>query len=74
MKQKILEYCNTIIGDYDQEEIDNFLEILEEYDNELTNLTELDAKILIRLIDDEDLVGEINNCIKVSNNNDNPFG
>lgn len=73
MKQKILEYYDTIIGDYDQEEIDNSLEILEEYDSELNNLTELDAKILIRLIDDEDLADEINNCVKVSKN-DNPFG
>ena len=72
MKQKILEYYGTIIGDYDQEEIDNSLEILEEYNNELSNLTELDAKILIRLIDDEDLAEEINNCIKVSNKC-NPF-
>lgn len=73
MKQKILEYYDTIIGDYDQEEINNSLEILEEYNNELSNLTELDAKILIRLIDDEDLADEINNCVKVSKN-DNPFG
>ena len=73
MKQKILEYYDTIIGDYDQEEINNSLEILEEYDNELTNITELDAKLLIRLIDDEYLAEEINNCVKVSKNN-NPFG
>ncbi len=73
MKQKILDYYDTIISDYDQEEIDNALEILEEYDSELNNLTELDAKILIRLIDCEDLAEEINNCVKVSKNS-NPFG
>ena len=72
MKQKILKYYDTIIGDYDQEEIDNSLEILEKYNNELSNLTELDAKILIRLIDDEDLAEEIIIRIKVSKKG-NPF-
>jgi len=72
MKTKILEYYDTVIGDYEQEEIDNSIDILNGYNNELTNLSELDGKIIIRLIDDEDLVKEIENCINFIKNN-NPF-
>jgi len=73
MKNKILIYLDTIIGDYDKEEIDNIIEILENYNEELSNLTELDAKLLNRIIDDEKLSNKIENCV-VKSNNSNPFG
>ena len=72
MKQKIEQYLSNVIGDFDQEEINNIVEILDGYDENLTNLILMDSIIINRLIDDEELINEIEQCVKhVSNSN--PF-
>lgn len=73
LKDKIKDYYGEIIGDFEQEEIDNALEILNDYDDKLSNLSEIDSTILKRIIEDEELLYDIDYATVVSNN-ENPFG
>ena len=56
LKTDLLEYAVDIQHDYDKEEISNFVEILEEIENEdLSDMSYLSQKLLLRLISDDEL-------------------
>jgi len=59
LKQRLTDYYHTIESDYDPEEISNVLDILNEYDDNLTNLGKWDKTLLLRLVDDSDLYQEV---------------
>ena len=72
MKQKLREYYGEVEADYDPEEIVNVLEVLEEQDENLKGLSKISATILCRLINDNELIDEIEQCIEEEDNS-NPF-
>jgi len=60
LKTELLNYGNDIIHDYDKEEIDNWFEILNEIENEdLSDISYLSQKLLLRLIDDNELYQKV---------------
>jgi tRNA (Thr-GGU) A37 N-methylase len=72
LKQRLTNYY-TQEADYNEEEIQNVLEILDEYDDELTNLKGYNKVLLLRLIDDHDLYEEVDSIGKDVNDMDNLF-
>jgi hypothetical protein len=60
LKTELLEYGQDIIHDYDKEEIANWFEILEEIEEEdLSDMSYLSQKLLLRLIDDNELYQKV---------------
>jgi hypothetical protein len=60
LKTELLEYGQDIINDYDKEEIDNWFEILEEIEEEdLSDMSYLSQKLLLRLINDDELYKKV---------------
>lgn len=64
-KSILLEYYSVIEGDYAPEEIANVKEILQNADDELSNLSSLDITLLLRLIDDSPENEELYNTLKL---------
>lgn len=60
LKQRLKTYYQEMESDFDPEETVNVLEILQGYDDSLTNLGKWDKAILLRMIDDPELYEEIN--------------
>jgi hypothetical protein len=58
LKERIADELNELRHNYGDEEVDNTLEVLEPLDSDLSNLGKWDEALLIRLIDDEDLLKE----------------
>lgn len=58
LKAKFMEYLNGIMGDFDEQEIKNCTDILNE--KEGSRFSELDNTLLTRIIDDEELIDIIN--------------
>ena len=54
IKFKFMEYLDSIRNDYDEQEIENCIEILNEKEGLL--FSKLDNTILTRIIDDEELI------------------
>lgn len=59
LKQDIIEHLSEKEGEYDQEEIQNVFDILNEYDDELTGLDPIDSKLITRLLDDQELIDKL---------------
>ena len=47
------------LSDFDKEEIKNFLGVLDELNDDLTNMKKWDEVLLLRLIDDDELYAEV---------------
>jgi predicted solute-binding protein len=63
LKTELYEYARDIQQDYDKEEINQFIEILDEIENEdLSDMSYLSQKLLLRLIDEDDLYEKVNNA------------
>lgn len=72
LKIRLTEYIRERQGDFDKEEINNFLEVLDELNDDLTNMNKLDEILLLRLIDDDELYGEVDALYEPDDSND-PF-
>ena len=60
LKTELYEYAADIQHDYDKEEIKNFIEILDEIENEdLSDMSYLSQKLLLRLINDDELYQKV---------------
>jgi len=60
LKTELLEYGQDIMNDYDEEEIYNWFEILEEIEEEdLSDVSYLSQKLLLRLIDNDELYQKV---------------
>lgn len=59
LKQRLTEFYYENEANYDPEETTNALEILNDYDDNLTGLTKWDKVLLQRILDDSDLVAEL---------------
>lgn len=59
LKSRLIGYYHDRESDYDEEEIANVIEILNEYDDNLTGLGGWDKTLLLRLVDDEELYQEV---------------
>jgi hypothetical protein len=60
LKTELLEYGQDIINDYDKEEIDNWFEIIDEIEEEdLSDMSYLSQKLLLRLINDDELYQKV---------------
>lgn len=51
IKKALTEYYESIRYDFDEEEIEQVLQILSEYDDNLSGLSEIDKTILLRMVD-----------------------
>jgi len=69
LKQEIIDNLNSQEGDYDSEELENVYEILDEYDDDLSGLDKTDSKLIIRLLDDEELISKLD----VNDDIEDPF-
>ena len=63
LKDKIIVFYEEAQDEFDGGEIDQGLDILENYDEDLTGLTESDGSTLQRIIDEDELVQEIEQAI-----------
>lgn len=70
LKQRLTEYYGERESEFDPEETKNVLEILSEYNEDLKGLSNLDQKLLLRMIDDEELYAEVDSIEQKSD----PFG
>ena len=59
LKDRLTDFYNENEANYDPEETVNALEILNDYDDNLTGLTKWDKVLLQRILDDSDLVAEL---------------
>lgn len=60
LKTELYEYAADIQHDYDKEEIKNFIEILDEIENEdLSDMSYLSQTLLLRLINDDELYEKV---------------
>lgn len=59
LKDRLTYFYGENEANYDPEETVNVMEILDEYDDNLTGLKHWDKVILLRILDDEDLVKEV---------------
>ncbi len=73
MKKQIKEYLTEHQYEFEREEIDNVLEILENYDANLTDLSRVDYSIIGRLIDDVGLTNRLETRCVPDTSSDNPF-
>lgn len=72
LKDRLKNHYLEISNDYDEEEIKNVLEILEECSDDLSDINDLEKTLLLRMIDDESLYDEVQS-IEIENSNINPF-
>ena len=70
IKSEILDYLESIKHDFDKQEIKNCIDILNEKEGK--SFTEWDNSILLRLIDDSELIKLINQ-ITIKNEHKNAF-
>lgn len=73
LKERLKEYYLEISHDYDEEEIQNVLEILDECSDDLSDIKNLEKTLLLRMIDDETLYDEVNSISTPEISNRNPF-
>jgi tRNA (Thr-GGU) A37 N-methylase len=73
LKSRLKSHYAEISSDYDEEEIENAIQILDEYDDNLDGLSKMDKILLLRLIDDNDLYETVNNINPSRGNRENPF-
>ena len=74
LKTELYEYAAEIQHDYDKEEIENFIEILEEIENEdLSDMSFLSQKLLLRLITDDELYQKVNDAKDENEDDEDPF-
>ena len=72
LKERLISHFQEQESDFDPEETANVLEILNEYDDNLTGLGNTDKTLLLRMINDTDLYDEVDS-IKVKSSNFNAF-
>lgn len=74
MKTEIREHIlrDDTVGDFDQEEIDNTLKILDDYDEDMKGLASVDAAIIGRMVGDVDLLNQLDALLPESPSG-NPF-
>lgn len=74
LKTELYEYAAEIQHDYDKEEIENFIEILEEIENEdLSDMSFLSQKLLLRLITDDELYQKVIDAKDEDEDDEDPF-
>lgn len=73
LKERLKEYYLEISHDYDEEEIQNVLEILDECNEDLSDIKNLEKTLLLRMIDDENLYDEVRSISTPGISNRNPF-
>ena len=75
IKDRLTEYYYEREADYGEEEVKNVIEILDEYDDNLTGLSRTDKTLLLRLVDDHELYEEVDeiNRESISHDRDNLF-
>jgi hypothetical protein len=73
LKERLKEYYLEISHDYDEEEIQNVLEILDECSEDLSDIKNLEKTLLLRMIDDENLYDEVSSISTPGTSNRNPF-
>lgn len=60
LKEELNQYAQDIMGDYDKEEIDNFVEMVNECSNDdMSDMSALSQKLILRLIDDKELYKKV---------------
>lgn len=59
LKQRLTDHFHEQESDFDPEETENVLEILNDYDDHLTGLGGVDKTLLLRLINDDELYSEV---------------
>lgn len=64
LKQRLIEYYMEHESDYDPEETENVIEIVNQYDDNLSGLGGWDKTLLLRLIDDSEIYQEVDNIGK----------
>ncbi len=73
LKIRLYEYFRERQGDFDQVEFDNLFEVLDELNDDLTNMKKWDEVLILRLIDDADLYAEVDALYEEPNPFDNEF-
>ena len=73
LKGRLTDFYNENEANYDPEETVNVLEILNDYDDNLTGLTKWDKVLLQRILDDSDLVAELDKIGSNRPSRDNSF-
>lgn len=73
LKDRLTYFYNENEANYDPEETVNALEILNDYDDNLTGLTKWDKVLLQRILDDSDLVAELDEIGSNRPSRDNAF-
>ncbi len=73
LKSRLHAYYQEQESEYDPEETSNVIDILNEYDDNLTGLNGLDKKLLLRLINDSDLYQEVDALSEKSYDDRNVF-
>lgn len=73
LNQKLLDYFNEIMFDYDEEEIRQVIEILDGLNDDLSDMSQLDKTLLQRMVDDSELYDEIENARTFEDEPDDPF-
>lgn len=76
LKERLREHYTENAADFDLEETENVLEVLEECDDDLSDATKWDLVLLGRMINnDQELSNEIQELEDSlpSSNNENPF-
>lgn len=69
LKEELTQYYQEHEADYGTEEMNNVLEILSEYNNDLQGLNNTDKTLLMRLISDDDLYEKVD-AIEIPEIND----
>jgi hypothetical protein len=72
LKSRLIDHYQEQESEYDPEETLNVLEILNDYDDNLTGLGNTDKTLLLRLINDDELYDEVD-AIQNMRSNDNAF-
>lgn len=73
LKERLYEYFRDIQGNYDQEEIDNVIEIIDGLNDDLTDISKYEEVLILRLIDDSDLYGEVDDLYEEEFDDSDPF-
>lgn len=73
LKQRLIQSYEDYRFDYDPQETDSVIEILNDYDDELNGLKKQDQILLLRLLNDEDLSNEVELKYNEDDEKINPF-
>lgn len=73
LKDRLTDFYHENEANYDPEETTNALEVLNDYDDNLTGLTHWDKVLLKRILDDSDLVAELDKIGSNRPSRDNAF-